>query len=320
MDSVLIPTINGILPRPEGGTLTGLFMEKFFLEMLSRLKIGEEVLLAPFLPADSAFYPMGVLARIENMEKALFPGPGGAGMPAVFVQFSGRGRMLMETVQVMDGMPVARGLRPVSLQALRRENPAICGGGWQPQGGYTDTRSPGDTTITIYGVDIENGKKVSITGRVGGILQPAEAHTVEHAIIRSLQTFGLCSAKTLRAMIADETRELKTSLEMGIRLELPEIFGRTQSGVCGNPLTNLTQFYLAREIMEGLKRGESFPHTLEAARRKTLSQIARNLEITTDPRLRALQGLKKGMMHTDEEPELKRLKKVLAGFPVSPWE
>ena len=180
-------------------------------------------------------------------------------------------------------------------------------------------KAPNDLPMTIYGVEYESGNEVSLSGNVGGLLSPEQAHTIEHAIIRSLQKYAMCTPKTLAKAVLEEGRELKRSVEIGYKLRRPEVFGVTSSGACGNPLTNLAQFYLAKEMVESIDEGYSIIESMETARRKALSKLTDELELTTEIGLRALQGLKKGMLHDDSPIAQKYTKRVLRRFPPSPW-
>ncbi|MCL4423937.1 MAG: hypothetical protein M1553_00455, partial [Firmicutes bacterium] len=147
-----------------------------------------------------------------------------------------------------------------------------------------------------------------------------QAHTLEHSIIRSLQQNGICTQKTLTVSMKRETDELKQSVEMAYRYQRPEFFGVTSSGSCGNPLSNLAQFHLVGELVEKLKEGASLFESLEVARRKTLSKLSGELELSTQKGLRCLQGLKKGMFHDDTVLGKDLLRRVLGRFPFSPWD
>ena len=51
-----------------------------------------------------------------------------------------------------------------------------------------------------------------------------------------------------------------------------------------------------------------------------MSQLTEDLGLTTEPGLRALQGLKKGMKHDDSPLSLELCKKILGRFPLEPWQ
>ena len=69
------------------------------------------------------------------------------------------------------------------------------------------------------------------------------AHTVEHAVIRSLKRHAMVTLKTLRECMKEETDALKASLSVGYSLKMPG-FGITSSGMW-KPLTGLAHFYLS---------------------------------------------------------------------------
>ena len=102
-------------------------------------------------------------------------------------------------------------------------------------GGFTEFRSLGDIPVTLYGNDIEQNMRVSMTGNLKGIVSLEAAHTVEHAMLRSLRTYGMCTARTLQTSMREETEELAWSVEKSMRFALPEALGNTRAGACGNP-------------------------------------------------------------------------------------
>jgi hypothetical protein len=177
-----------------------------------------------------------------------------------------------------------------------------------------------DITVVIYGTDLEKGNQVQVSAKVGGFISGEQAHTVEHAIIRSLNRYALCSAKTLMRCIEEETNELKQSVEWGIKYARPDVFGITQSGACGNPLTNTAQIYMAQEFSLALDDGRSLLASVDQARKKAMSRLTGDLGISTQAGVRILQGLKKGMFHDDTPISLEKSKRILGKFPASPWD
>ena len=166
---------------------------------------------------------------------------------------------------------------------------------------------------------METGREISITANLGGLVTPGQAHTIEHGIIRALQQAGLCTVRTLLSAIAHETEELKWSVEAGIRFAMPEILGQTQGGACGNPMTYLAQAYFSETFLEQLEAGENAADAVARARKSAMSQVMEDLDLTGDPQLRALEGLKKGMSHGDTPLPVAVCKRVLQQFPFSPW-
>jgi hypothetical protein len=160
---------------------------------------------------------------------------------------------------------------------------------------------------------------VAIKGDIGSEIEPEKAHTVEHAIIRSLKNYALCTPKTLRVCMERETEELKWSVELGIAHKLPEVFGVTKSGICGNPLTQMASYYLTEEFQNQIKSGANLIDSIIQARNKTISKLTQDMDISTQRGDRSLQGLKKGMFHNDEPEELAKLKRVIMKFPETPW-
>jgi len=320
MEAFALPITNGVLPKINGGSMTGLFLEPYFIRMLLKVGKGKDIFLFPMSPEDREFYPVGVMARIEELwVEQVVPGNKIAGL---FARVSGLERYKAGSFEFTDEGLVAYNLERMDLDELReRGYPAICGAGWQPAGGYTTFGSDRQSMeITIYGWEYETGKKVAIVGRLSREdLEPEQAHTVEHAIIRSLKNYAFCTPKTLRLCMKRETEELMWSVEIGFAHELPEVFGVTGSGVCGNPMTRMTSVYLGEEFRKQLKQGLNIFESLSRARKKTLSRIAQELDISTESGIRSLQGLKKGMFHDDSPVEIKTLKKVLMRFPQDPW-
>lgn len=322
MDIPVIPVVNGILPRPEGGRIQGIFMDPFSASLLQEAGTGGEFMMAPYAHDQNRIYPVGILARIEDMwpQEVYFPTPENRTV-GLFARIQGRGRLRARSFAWGGRYIIGQSVDAINLEDLTsRGYPTISGAGWRALGGYTEMKGPHDLPVTIYGVDFENGEQVAIEGNLGGLVEPEQAHTIEHAIIRSLQQYALCTPKTLVTSIEKETDELKASIEAGMRARLPEVFGVTQSGACGNPLTNLAQVYLTQEVIQGLTRGQSLPWTLDQARKKTLSRLTEDLRISSDPSWRVMQGLKRGMFHDDTLYTESKAKDILRRFPPEPWE
>lgn len=215
---------------------------------------------------------------------------------------------------------LASRVEAVDVAGLRaRGYPVVDGAGWQALGGHTRYQGMDDVLVTLEGVEYESGRRVQVTGNLGGIIPPDRAHTVEHGIIRALGHYAFCTPRLLREAFQDEGRELQQSLEVGFRLRLPEVFGVTRTGACGNPLSDLAHFYLARELVEKLAEGEPFARSLEAARNVTMSRLVEELELTDRAPFRVPRALKHGMFHDDTPLDLDTLKRVLGRFPATPW-
>lgn len=318
MDVFALPIVNAVLPRPDGGVLQGVFLDPYFSRMLLNTGSGGEIFIFPISLEDGGLYPVGVLARIEDIWKDALPGGNGIGL---FARVMGRERCRAKNFDFTDKGLVAYGVEKLDFQKMRNEGyPVICGAGWQPRGGYTTFGSDRkNIEITIYGFEYETGREVAIVGRLSGEIEPEKAHTVEHAIIRSLKNYAICTPKTLRESMRRETEELKWSVEVGIARKLPEAFGVTRSGICGNPLTQMASYYLTEEFKNQIKRGASLIDSITEARNKTVSRITKDMDITTRPGLRQYQGLKKGMFHDDTPEEIGILKRVIMQFPQDPW-
>ena len=319
MDIYAIPIINGVLPRPEGGVLQGVFLDPLFAKILTNAGVGGDIFIFPLSLEEKSFYPVGILARIEDMWMDKLSPENET--KALFARVLGRERCKANNfIFTNDGL-FAKGVKKLDIHELRSLGyPAISGAGWHPTGGYTTFGSnKKDTQVTIYGFDLETGEDVSITGYLGEEVIPEKAHTVEHAIIRSLKNYALCTPKTLRESMARETEELKWSVEIGLAKKLPEVFGVTKSGICGNPFTHMASYYLTEEFNNQISAGENIIDSLDNARNKTLSKLSNEMDISTQKGMRKLQGLKKGMFHDDTPEEMKVLKRVLNKFPIDPW-
>lgn len=317
----VLPVMNGMLPRI-GGMLTGIVLEPNLIRTMLRLGTGGEVFVAPVPANSTAVYQVGVLCKIRKvyLQPIYRDSDATEIVQGVFVELEGRASAKAERYEARNQTLCVERLELLDFRSLRPAYPVISGLGWTPLGGYTEARGKKDIEVTVYGVGSDGEEGAYISAELGGVISVEEAHTVEHAVIRSLKNYGLCSPRTLLASWREETGELKASLEAGFKFKLPELFGVTASGACGNPLTNLAQFYLTREFFSGLHDGRNIVDSLQSARLKTLSHIAADLEIPSDAGLRVLQGLKRGMQHTDE-PTLEQIaSKVLNRFPVSPWE
>lgn len=319
MDTYAIPIVNGVLPRPDGGVLQGVFLDSFFANMLVKTGVGNDIFLFPLSSDDKSLYPVGVLVRIEDMwvDKV----PQNSTSTALFARVIGRERCKARKFSLSNEGLFALDIEKIDIYELRSLGyPIICGAGWHPTGGYTTFGSNRkDIEITIYGFELETGKDVAIVGYLGSEIEPEKAHTVEHAIIRSLKNYAMCTPKTLRECMEKETEELKWSVEIGIAKKLPEVFGVTKSGFCGNPLTQMASYYLSEEFQNQIESGEDILNSLSKARNKTVSRLTKDMDISSRKGLRQLQGLKKGMFHDDTPEELKVLKRVIMKFPANPW-
>ncbi|MEW6523715.1 MAG: hypothetical protein AB1445_09145 [Bacillota bacterium] len=322
MDLPVIPVVNGVLPRPDGGEVKGIFLDPVTARLLQRLGGRSLVLLLPYVQDNERLYPAGVAVRTGKMwAQEVYILEPQRKVTALFAQVQGMGRYRSSSFRLESGMLVAEDAKALDLRELRAGGyPCIEGGGWHALEGQTLMKGHDDLPVTVHGVDYEDGSSVEVQANLGGLLSPEHAHTVEHGIIRSLNQYGLCTPRTLAAAISAETTELRASVEVGYRLRAPEIFGVTSTGACGNPMANLAQFHLAREVVRGIESGQSFLESVEAAKSRALSKLTEDLELTTNSGLRVLQGLKKGMLHDDSRLDPPSLVRVLQRFPPSPWE
>ncbi|MDF2873870.1 MAG: hypothetical protein K0R22_553 [Sporomusa sp.] len=319
MDMLIMPVANGILPRPEGGTITGMFIIENGGQLLLDVGVGREILICPWLIEEQGLYPVGVIVRIVNIWNHVAVDDTGNELPVLMAKLEGRGHARWYTMRTAGSYIYSNDVEYINLKKMRKEYPAISGAGWSPQGGYTEFRDKSDIPVTVYGTDLETGQEISITANLGGLVELEQAHTIEHSVIRALTTFGLCTARTLVEAMSRETDELKKSVEFSIKHTLPEALGLTASGACGNPMTNLAQFYLAQEFVGNIHAGKSLNESLDKARRATMSQLTGDMGITMQQGIRVLQGLKKGMAHDDTLLKLETYKKVISRFPFEPW-
>lgn len=319
MNCLAVPIANGVLPRADSGILQGVFLDPYFAKMIITAGMGGHIFLFPVSSENDELYPVGVLVRIEDLWQDRISLLDNS--EYLFAKVIGRQRCKAKAFQMSDEGLVALGLKKLDLEDLRYKGyPVISGAGWHPTGGYTTfSNDKKEIEITIYGFELETGEDVSIVAYLGDLIEAKIAHTVEHAIIRSLKTYSLCTPKTLRECMKRETEELKWSVEIGIANKLPEVFGVTKSGICGNPLTQMASYYMSEEFENRIKRGGNLLDSIEAARTKTVSKLTRDMDISTQKGKRALQGLKKGMFHDDTPKELKILSKVIQKFPQDPW-
>lgn len=316
MSTLLVPVINGVLPRPGGGRSAGAFLE---MERGLRLETGVGVFVCPLVPATGRLYRVGVLAKVVDTRNQVVEIPGKEPAPFRMTLLEGTTHARWNTMQFSQGSLLVEGLEPLDFQALRSQYPVVSGAGWVPQGGYTEFRSLADIPVTLYGNDIERNFPLELRANLKGLVSMETAHTIEHAMIRSLRTYGLCTARTLQESMRQETEELTWSVERSMQFALPDVLGQTQAGACGNPMTNLAQFYMAEEFSEQLKVGNGNGLALDRARRAVMSRLTGELGLTTEPGLRSLQGLKKGMLHDDSLLSLDLCKRVLSRFPLEPW-
>lgn len=317
---LIMPVANGVLPRPHGGKVTGIFIMDQGGRALSEIGVGHDIFVCSWSVEREELYPVGVVARIMDISQERAADETGQEIPVLMAVLEGREHARWHTLHTAGSYLFSSDIENMNLAGMRQEYPSISGAGWMPAGGYTEFRGKADIPVTIYGSDLESGDQVSINANLGGLVKQEQAHTIEHAIIRALRTCGLCTPRTLMESIIKETDELKQSVETSIRYQMPEALGRTASGACGNAMTNLAQFYLTQGFIDNIQAGRSLDESLDKARRNTMSRLTQDLGLTMQPGLRALQGLKKGMSHDDTPLKLEICKKVIKRFPFDPWE
>jgi hypothetical protein len=306
-----------MIPRPSH-EVTGVFLDDWVKKALSSVGQGGMAILLPY-NTETGLFRVGMAASIEDLwKRKVIVSPSLEVREAVFARVDGKMTAKADGFEIDEGALFATGVEPIDLHKMRSTYPVIDGAGWTASEGATEARSPEDIRVEIYGATYE-GEPVVLGGNLGGLVSPETAHTVEHALIRSLSTFAIATPKTLRNCLAAEARDLKDSLDIGYKLRMPEFFGVTPTGMCGNPLTGLAHFYLAGELQRNLRRGDSMPESLENARLSALSKVADDLELSTESGSRILQGLRRGMKHDDSSVESTLLRKVLSRFPLSPF-
>jgi len=314
----VVPVTNGMIPRPSQ-ELTGVFLDDWVKEAFAGAGEGGMAILLPYDP-ETGLYPVGAIVSVEDAwRRNVIVSPSFTVREAMFAHVTGKGTVKAGAFEVRDGALLAADAKMVDLNALRKTYPLIDGAGWTALEGSTEARSKEDIRVEIYGAS-HDGEQVVLRANLGSLVSPETAHTVEHAVIRSLSRCAMATPRTMREALAGETRDLKDSLTVGYKLRMPEFFGVTPTGMCGNPLTGLAHFYLQDEFMKNLERGESLPRSIQNARLSALSHVTDDLELSTQRGSRVLQGLKLGMMHDDSRIPDEKIRAILRRFPLSPWE
>jgi len=316
----VLPVINGMLPRAEGGMVHGVVLDAYSAAVFARNGVGKYLFVCPWDQRAKQPFHVGIIAvcRDTQIERHTYEQKREYRILRVLLE--GQERAKMRSFIKKKGIIYGDNIELQYFKTMRPDYPVLCGAGWQASGGYTETASLQDISVVIYGTNYETGAQVHINGNLGGLISYEQAHTIEHAIIRSLKHYSLCTARTLVQCSAEETNELKQSVEWGIKYARPDLLGLTQSGACGNPLSSTAQIYMAQEFTSALKEGNSIYASVEQARIKTMSRLTGDLGITTREGLRILQGLKRGMFHDDTPLTLEQAKKILNRFPISPWK
>jgi hypothetical protein len=317
---LVFPVANGVLPKPQGGRITGMFVVEQGGQMLADIGVGNDIVACPWIVDEQALYPVGVVSRIVDLAENSIADTEGQEIPVLIAVLEGREHVRWQSLKQTGQYLQSGELEELDFRLMRKEYPVISGAGWMPEGGYTEFRDSMDIPVTVYGKNLQTGQQISIEANLGGLVTQEQAHTIEHAIIRSLRTYCLCTPRTLAASIVQETDELKKSLDFSIRHSMPETLGLTASGACGNAMTNMAQIYLAHDFVQNMQAGRSLNDSLIKARRTTMSQLTQDLGLTMQSGLRVLQGLKKGLSHDDTPLKLEIYKKVIKRFPMNPWE
>ncbi|VBB06418.1 Hypothetical protein LUCI_1649 [Lucifera butyrica] len=317
---MIMPVANGILPRPNGGRITGMFIMEAGGKVLAATGRGRDILICPMVAATQDLYPVGIVTKILDIWPQTVKGEDGRELSVLMAALEGRSHARWHSLRKVGNAVLSPDIEYMNFKEMHKKYPAVSGAGWIPAGGYTEFCGPMDISVTLYGNDLETGKKVSLKAQLGGLVEQEQAHTIEHAMIRALRTYGLCTPRTLIDSIAQEATELKQSVENSIKYTMPELLGLTASGACGNPMTNLAQFYLAKEFVGNIQAGKALNESLTKARRTTMSRLTQDMDLTMQQGIRILQGLKRGMSHDDTPLKLTVYKKVIGRFPFEPWE
>ncbi len=132
MSTVLVPVINGVLPRPGGGRSAGSFFET---ENRVKIENGMGFFVCPLVPASGTLYRVGVLAKVVDTRRQLVERPGQDRVPIQMVLLEGITHARWNTVQFSQGSLRVDGLESLDFRALRNDYPVVSGAGWVPQGG-----------------------------------------------------------------------------------------------------------------------------------------------------------------------------------------
>lgn len=97
MSILLIPVINGILPRPCGGRAIGGFVEGL-PEKTPQLEAGESVFICPLIPGDGSLYRIGVLAKVVDLRRQMLDMPGNEAIPFMSMMIEGVAHARWETL------------------------------------------------------------------------------------------------------------------------------------------------------------------------------------------------------------------------------
>ena len=203
MNMVIMPVANGILPRPHGGRITGIFLKEQAGKILSDVGSGRDIFVCPWITDDQSLYPVGVVARIVDMNEETMADETGTETCFLTVVLEGQVHARWHSLQTQGHYVASSDIELLNFHLMRKEYPVISGAGWAPQGGFTEFRGEADIPVTIYGIDLETSREVSMTANLGGLVEKEQAHTIEHAIIRALSTYGLCTPRTMME-IADK--------------------------------------------------------------------------------------------------------------------
>lgn len=230
---IVTPVLNGKLPRIEGGVIDAMLSDPALVRTLPEMGAGTPVFMTPYLADTGTLYAAGLVCEAKELwvDDIYVNAPPLVRTKGVFCRLVGRGYARAKSFHVTQGLIVADGLEPLDLKGMRSEYPCILGAGWEPEGGFTEARAADDIAVTIYGHELLTGADLSISAQLGGLVSEEQAHTIEHAIIRALSSTLLVTPKTLFDSMQRELMELKASIDLGMELELPEVFGVTEWGV-----------------------------------------------------------------------------------------
>ena len=105
-----------------------------------------------------------------------------------------------------------------------------------------------------------------------------------------------------------------------LREKIGVMYGNPETTTGGRALKFYSSVRVEIRRSEQIKQNDAVGFSLDKARRAVMSRLTGELGLTSEPGLRALQGLKKGMAHDDSPLGIDLCKKILRRFPLEPWQ
>ena len=173
-----MPVANSVLPRPHGGRIVGDVLEEQGGKILSEVGEGNDVFVCPWLVDSQSVYRSGIITRLMDIQSQMLTDEDGVQMSVLLASFEGQAHARWHTLQTNGHCVVSSDIELMNFKRMRKEYPAISGAGWMPSGGYTEFIGKTDIPVTIYGTDLENGREVSVTANLGGLVEKEQAHTI----------------------------------------------------------------------------------------------------------------------------------------------